>query len=376
MKVMFIVYHDLMTNARSQEIWECASKLSSDTVLVSYSKPPQMLHGKAIITGKGRRKYFSFIRASIMAIKAEKPEVVILHDNYTSAILRWLYKHRTDIHVIYDSSELYINRAKPTSLKLLVAGHMGYFEKRYLKYADIVIAANLERAAIMKKHFALKETPIVFDNIHRIDDHYDKVECDNKYGHLFDKNVFTIIYGGGIAKARMTFELAEAVGKLGDQYRLIITGQSTESDRLALQDLMQKKSWNNIAYLGFLPRNEWRYLLQNADISVSAFAQDTVNNINCASGKLYEGLFEETPILVTENPPLKRICNEFGVGVSNNDFQEGILELENDYESYQRNVQSYIKTIDMRARIEALAETIKGKLKKQGILTEEGTKEV
>jgi len=375
MKVMFIVYHDLMTDARSQEIWECASKLSSDIVLVSYSKPPQMLHGKVIITGKGRRKYFSFIRQAIMAIKTERPEVVILHDNYTAAILRWLYKRRKNIYVIYDSSELYINRAKPTSLKLLIARHMGYFEKKYLKYADIVIAANLERAAIMKEYFLLKETPIIFDNIHKIDDHYDKVGCDNKYGHLFDKNVFTIIYGGGIAKSRMTFELAEAVGKLGDQYRLIITGQSTEADRLALQDLLEKKGWNNIEYLGFLPRNEWRYLLQNADISVSAFAQDTVNNINCASGKLYEGLFEGTPVLVTENPPLKRICNEFGVGVSNNDFQKGILELKNDYESYQRNVHSYIKTIDMRARIEALAETIKEKLIMQGIMTEESTRE-
>lgn len=362
MKVMFIVYHDIRTNARSQEILECAKRLGDDTIFVSYSKPFNDSGCKCILTGKGKRDYFAFINDSIKAIKVENPNIVILHDNYTAAILRWVHKHRKNIYVIYDSSELYIDQ-KYKSLKMIIASHMKYFEKKYLRYANIVIAANVERANIMKDYFELNETPLVFDNMYRVHDNYDVLECNKKYGHLFSDDVFCIVYAGGIGKSRMTFELAEAVGNLGNNYRLVVVGQSTDAEKKQFYSLIKDRSLNNIFYLGFIPRNEWRYLLNRANISVSVFAQDTVNNIYCASGKLYESLFEGTPILTSENPPLKLICNEYKVGVSNINFEEGILELNKNYNYYCKNVQTYIGTLDIKERIDTLVNIINKKIK-------------
>jgi len=362
MKVMFIVYHDIRTNARSQEILECAKRLGDDTIFVSYSKPFNDFGCKCILTGKGKRDYFTFIRDSIKAIKVENPNIVILHDNYTAAILRWLHKRRKNIYVIYDSSELYIDR-KYKSLKMIIANHMKYFEKKYLRYANIVIAANIERANIMKEYFELNETPLVFDNMRRIHDNYDVLECNKKYGHLFSDDTFCIVYAGGIRKPRMTFELAEAVGNLGYDYRLVVVGPSNDAEKKQFYSLIKGRSFNNVFYLGFIPRNEWRYMLNRANISVSVFAQDTVNNINCASGKLYESLFEGTPILTSENPPLKLICNEFKVGVSNNCFEKGILELNHNFNFYCKNVQTYIKTLNTKERIYTLIKIINEKIK-------------
>ncbi|HHV99396.1 MAG TPA: glycosyltransferase family 4 protein [Clostridiaceae bacterium] len=360
MKVMFIVYHDIRTEARSQEILECAKKLG-ETIFVSYSKPFDYMNVKHIITGNGSRNYFAFIIESINAIKEENPDVVILHDEYTAIILKWLVKHRKNTFIIYDSSELYIDR-KPQSIKMKIASFMGYYEKKYLKYADIVISANIERAKIMKEYFNLNEIPIVFDNVHRIDDDYDVEECNKKFGHLFADDLFCIVYAGGIKKQRMTFELAKAVGELGKNYRLIVVGASTEQDKKRFYNMLQDENITNVFYEGFIQRNELRYMFSRAKVSVSAFAQDTVNNINCASGKLYESLFEGTPILTSENPPLKRICSDYGVGVSNNNFKEGILELEKNYNYYRNNVYEYIKNIDVNSRIDKLASIINERL--------------
>ena len=361
MKVMFIVYHNIRTEARSQEILECAKKLGDQTIFVSYSKPFDESDCKCILTGKGEKNYFVFVLKSIKAIKRENPDVVILHDNYTAIILRWIKKHRKNIYVIYDSSELYID-LKPKSVKLKIANLMNYIEKKYLRYADIVIAANIERANIMKKYFKLKDSPVVFDNVHKINDVYNVMDCDRKYGHLFSKDTFCIVYAGGIAKQRLTYELAKAVGSLGEKYRLIVIGQSTQEDKKRFYSMLKEENITNVFYIGFIPRNELRYMLNRAAISVSIFAQDTVNNIYCASGKLFESLFEGTPVLTSENPPLKRICKEYKVGISTNNFTKGILQLKNNYEYYKKNVQKYIKSLDVGARIDFLAKTIKEKM--------------
>lgn len=235
-------------------------------------------------------------------------------------------------------------------------------KKKYLKFADVVIAANIERAKIMKEYFQLNEMPIIFDNIHKIDDEYDTFECNKKYNYLFNDDAFYIVYAGGISKKRMTFELIEAVGSLGNDYRLIILGNVSPKDKNEYDLMIKRNKFSNISYLGFLPRNEWRYILSRSHISVSAFAQDTVNNINCASGKLYESLFEGKPILTSTNPPLKRLCNDYKIGVSTDNFLEGILELEKNYDEYCKNVETYISTLNYEERIDALAERLKEKI--------------
>jgi hypothetical protein len=361
MKIMFIVYHDIRTNARSQEILECSKKIGY-TFFVSYSKLIHEKNYNFILTGRGKRNYFTFIRDSIKAIKTKRPDIVILHDNYTALILRWILKYRKNIFIIFDSSELYIN-VKPKSLKMLIAYHMNYFEKKYLKYADIVIAPNIERANIMKHYYKLNRLPIVFNNIHRINDNYNILECNKKYGKYFNDGAFCIVYGGGIGKQRMTYVLANAVCTLGSNYRLLIVGRSNKAEKKKIDLMIRNRNYKNIFYLGFISRNEWRFLLNQAKVSVVAFTKDTVNNKYCASGKLYESLFEGTPLLTSDNPPLKRICDDYQIGVSTRDFAEGILELEKKYDFYCDNVNSYIKNLNVERRLDHLVKVVKERIR-------------
>ena len=361
MKIMFIVYHDIPTEARSQEILECAKRLGEDVVLVSYSTPENKDGVRCIVTGRGQRRYFPFIYSAIRAIIRENPNVVFLHDNYSAAVLWWLQKYRKDITVIYDSSELYID-GLPRSVKEWVALHMRYLEERYLKCADVVIAANQERARIMKDYFQLREMPIVFDNIHRIDDVFDEEALDEKYGHIFLEGEFFVLYAGGVSEKRLTFELVNAAGGLGDKFQLVICGSASKQDLHRLDDTMGEKGWSNVHYLGFVSRGELRYLLRKSHINVSAFTQHSLNSIFCASGKLYEGLFEGKPVLVSSNPPLKRLCEETGVGISTDDFRHGILELYRNYDWYRNNVESFLSTIDYEKRLDDLVLKLKDRI--------------
>ena len=74
MKCMFVVYHDLNTEARSMEILE-VSKIIGETVLVSYLKPNSSSNIRFIETGKGKRNYFRFLLDSIVALWKEKPKI-------------------------------------------------------------------------------------------------------------------------------------------------------------------------------------------------------------------------------------------------------------------------------------------------------------
>lgn len=362
MKVAFIVYHDLKTEARSQEILACAKMIGKEIILVS---PSSFADDELYLTLEskgGYLKYFHFVRLAIKTIKKENPDIIILHDNTTAIILRWLIKKKTKKFIIYDSSELYIN-TKKRSLKEKLASFMNNYEKKYLKYADLVIAANIERAIIMKDYFELSNLPIVFDNIHKITDQYDLEKCNEKYGQYFEEQKFYIVYGGGIAKSRRTFDFIDAVINLGPKYVLLIAGSIDNNDYEEFKNIVKNNEHQNVHYLGFLPRNEWRYLINKSHITASAFQEDTVNNINCASGKVYESLFEGKPVLTSENPPLKRLCVDDQVGVSNNDFYNGILELERNYNYYLEHVDKYIKSINYDKRIDILADTIKEELK-------------
>lgn len=361
MRIMFIVYHDLKTEARSQEILECAQKIGQ-TILVSYSRPSNDAKFKFIVTGNGKRKYFQFIFTSIKSIVKENPDVIILHDNYTSIIIPFLLIFKKNTKLIYDSSELYIEKRLIKSVKLIGAAVLKLFEKKYMKFADIVIAANVERAEIMKSYFGLSELPVIFDNIHKIEDDYNLELCEEKFGNLFLEDKFNIIYAGGVSRQRLTFELAEAVGTLGNEYSLVVVGSASRIDREEFSRMLCKSGIKNVTYIGFIQRDELRYMLKKASISVSIFAQDTFNNVYCASGKLFESLFEGTPVLTSENPPLKRVCNDYGIGISTNDFKQGIIHLRSNYDYYHQNVKYYIGTIDVKERIEKLARTLKCKL--------------
>lgn len=366
-KIVYGVYHDVNREARSYEMLECLSRIGK-VDFVSYAVPEGVVNiNTHVIDKTSPFALISFINEMKRTILQVEPDIVLLHDNDCSVLIPFIRKHMPEAKIFYDSSELYIsepgkkktlilNDGIMVSLKCKLTAFRKRYEKKYLKEADVVFAANLERAQIMKEYFGLKAQPIVFDNIHRIDDVFDEKLCNEKFAEFFSADSFNILFAGGISEERKTFDYIREFKRLGDGYNLIIAG--TASPKALGQYKALVAGCSNIHYIGFVTRAELRYCIQKSQASVVIFDCDSYNTKYCASGKCYESLFEGVPILSSENPPLKRLCREYGIGVSNDNYADAIRQLESGYSTYVENVHRYVEKIDYDNRLEELTKIL------------------
>ncbi len=377
--IVYAVYHNLNTEARTMEILQGLRRLGK-VHLISYAVPADCEDVTTYLINKSSAfALFDFLKTAKRVIKEVNPEWVFLHDNDCSALIPFIKKFNPNIKLIYDSSELYIkpfgadknlfpkrkfigDNGLVISLKGKLSSFRSRYEKKYLKEADVVIAANSERADIMKEYFSLKEKPIVFDNIHRIDDAWDLKLCEEKFKKVIIKGKFNILFAGGINEERKTFDYIDAVLKLGDGYNLVIAGNASAVALKKYNEMTVGSS--NIHYVGFVDRATLRYCMANCQASVVIFDMNSYNTKYCASGKCYESLFESTPILASENPPLKSLCDTYKVGISNDNYGEAIVELAENYEYYKKSVDEYMATLSYETRVDRLFENISERLSK------------
>lgn len=371
--IVCAIYHDCNKEARSMEMLNCL-RLLGHVHYVSYAAPNNISDVECHLIDKTKSTaLFSFLNMAKKTIKDVHPEIIFLHDNDCSVLIPYVKKYAPSAVVIYDSSELYIKERYGNQslfggngliirIKQILTSFRGKYEKKYLKYADLVIAANIERARKMQEYFKLSETPIVFDNIHRIDDPFDQHECDKKYAGIVQKDKFNILFGGGINEERRTFDFIRDFFNLDNSYNLIIAGSASETARRRYDTMISDFDQSRIHYVGFVTRAELRYLFRYCQASVVVFDTNSFNTLYCASGKCYESLFEGTPIIASENPPLLRLCSENKVGVSNDHFDEAIISLAENYDYFLTHVDEYINELEFDKRVIRLKEQIESAL--------------
>ena len=376
MKIVYVVYHDLNKEARSMEMLKCLETIGK-VHLVSYVTPDNSDDVDVnLVDKKSPIALFLFLKLAKKVLLRVSPDIIVLHDSDCSVLLPFIKKKLPNSTLVYDSSELYIRGDFSNNRKLF--GNDGFliwvkqkitkfrskYEKKYLKYADLVFAANVERANIMKDYFELSETPSIFDNIHRIDDCYDEKVCTEKYAQFFENDSFNILFAGGISEERKTFDYIKAFSRVDKNVKLNIVGSASSVALKQYKCLIKELDIEDkVQYWGFVTRAELRYLMQKSHASVVIFDMDSYNTLYCESGKCYESLFEGTPILASENPPLKRLCEKNMIGVSDNNYDEGILRLMENYSDYVESVTEYVRSIDYDGRINRLAQQIKSKVK-------------
>lgn len=248
--------------------------------------------------------------------------------------------------IMLDVRELYL----PKEAKSF-SGKIGcFFERIMIKKSDIVICANQYRAEIMKEHYKLGSLPLIYENIRRIkySNRPSINEFEKKYKHIFERDSIKIISTSGYSVSRTNDKLVEAMATIDSGYDLLLVGGGSESDRKIIQNIIDNRKLSNIHLIEMVGEDELKYLLNNSQIGVVNYHQNDVNNKYCASGKLYEFLFEGLPIVTTENPPLKKICETYRIGVADNDYITGIQRVANKYDTYKKNVEVFISTVSVK----------------------------
>lgn len=367
MNILYLAYTVLENDGRTKELLNVMKEIGNVTLIScvrteAYEVKGLEKHFKLTLDSNNQilnsRTYLKFIKLAFTAIREQKNiDIVFLDNFFVSPIGFWILITRKPKFVILDSRELYTMKERKGILKKIFA----FFEQKMIKEADIVIAANEFRAQLMKTHYKLKEKPLVFENIRKIDCENITEIVQKKYFEIINKanGKTKILSTGGYDVERGTDKLVRAMKNLQDFF-LFIVGGGPEKDRQILKNIAEREQIKNIYFMDekLLPE-ELVYFIKNCDIGVVNYHNRDLNNKFCASGKIYEFLFCGKPVITTENPPLMEMCQRYGIGEADDNFENGILKIAKNYGSYVRNVINFVQHISVEDNNRKLAETLK-----------------
>lgn len=211
------------------------------------------------------------------------------------------------------------------------------FENIIIRKADIILVANHYRAIIMKKYYNLKNIPIVFENIRYLQlDEKNIEEFEKKYEYLDDIKKFKIVSTSGYQETLLEKKLIDEISIM----------ENVELFFIGVDKLKNDTKYKNIYFLPRVNLDELKIFLKKMDAGYVGYEIKNINTKYCASGKIYEYIYEELPILAYKNIPLKCFMEKNEVGVSGDNFGELIKVLQRNYPKYKENTLKFKKKID------------------------------
>ncbi|MBP3816609.1 MAG: hypothetical protein J6H21_07135 [Firmicutes bacterium] len=334
MNILLISYGDLDYDGRLRSLLSLFSRIGT---VYSYTRGSKALSGNGVVCDLS---YGAFVRSSVEYAKRLHDIDILVLDNRKATIPGMIIKKKIKPHyTIQDSRELYlINEVKHFS------GKIGcIFEKKMAKEADIVICANEERAKIMQREYKLSNLPLTYENLRQLEySSEDNVEeIAEKFKNYINNDEVRIISSSGCSIARTNDVLVRNLKNVERKCRLFLVGSSDSKEEAIIRDLASKDKVNSVTILGQLNQAELKYLISQCHIGIVNYGQYDTNNKYCASGKLYEFVYEGIPVVTTTNPPLKRMCDQEQIGVSDDNYCDGLNKVIRDYDQYKNNVKVF-----------------------------------
>jgi glycosyltransferase involved in cell wall biosynthesis len=343
-KILVILYGDIDFDGRVKRILEIAQSLGDVRLIDAATRPASMSnhtdyeHQRVVLqkTWSPGRRHLTFWRFVLDQARIWQPELIFAEDFFTT-LPGWLAAKRSAAKLVYDAHELMIPElGKPISRRQ----RFWYtLERLVAPRANLVIAANPERAGIMAEHYSLKQTPTYMRNIPEPREvtpeqreaalrAYPVLQRNNSDDRI-------ILYQGDVSLSRGLDRFVAALDYLPPNMRLVIAGTGPDMDRLVDLAKDHAKEGRFVA-LGRVPFDVLPAVTQLADIGIVTYPYDGLNNIYCAPNKIFEYVQAGLPVISTDQPPLRNIIEayEIGILVTNNEVpSEVALKI---YDAIQR----------------------------------------
>lgn len=258
------------------------------------------------------KQIFFWVNFIFQAIKL-RPSIIYAHDYYL-IFPAWIAAFMTNAYLVYDAHELIIpNQGERISKR----DNLFYFlESTFIKSADLVIAANQERADIMGEHYGMKKMPLVIRNIppmpkkilsdQSVFEFYPKLEREH------DEDIH-IIYMGDINLDRGIGDLIDSLNYLSIRYKCILIGGGPSVNLIKLtysQVIISRR----LRLVGPVPNHYIPDLLRQGDIGFLSYSMIGRNNIYCAPNKIYEYAQSGLPIITTGQESIVSILRKYKIG--------------------------------------------------------------
>ncbi len=349
MRILYLSFTDKNFDSRTRDLLEVAHGLG-EIFYVGMAKT-QYVDEKNCVVGISSNKIISFIKFVIVALKCavQQEYHALFIDNYHASlcalIIRLFRKH---LLIIQDVRELYLPENLPSVFgKMLVR-----CEKRLMKQADVVICANDIRSKICKGMFHLENFPIVFENIHWFNNS-EGSKHEEKDGSI------KVVITDGLSRDRMSDECISAINSLDKRFHFYIVGAVSEKEVAHARSLIDVHKLDHLHLVGKLDYLELGKFVSKCDIGIVKYNFNDLNNIFCASGKIYEFLMSGLPVVTTEQIVLKDLCSKYGVGVADNGFSDGLTEVADNIDRFKLCVKNYQHKVMLTNYIDDCKQSIK-----------------
>ncbi|GAB6150668.1 glycosyltransferase [Clostridium novyi] len=253
---------------------------------------------------------FAFCKNIQNILRKIKPDVIHCNDLETlySGVL--YKKYNKNIKIVYDAHELYPESQHGIVRKVF----WNVIEKRFIKYANIVISPEKNRAKYMKKKYNLEKVNVIenfpckvnIDNINYVEN---MVPCI--------KNKFKVLYIGIISPNREIEKMITAMKYLDEKYCLLLVGKvSSKKYREKLQQIIIENDLSKKVYfIGPVKNNEVINYINHCDLGLVFYKDSNLNNYYCASNKLYEFIVCRKPVITNDYPGLIEVIRNKNLGI-------------------------------------------------------------
>lgn len=362
LKVLMYVYGDISTDARVQR---AANALSNDfdVTLVStdwgnkIDHTPYKLIQLKTNTQKPFFSYWSTVRQTVRLIKKEKPDILYAHDYYSAWIVKQMLSRKYCKKIIYDAHELII----PEEGKKMTVRQKFFYniEKSIIRKVDLLICASSERSNIMAQHYSLSVLPSTIRNISQltVNKDVDTVRILDSLSDFFDKPGKTIVYAGVVNRSRKIDELVESIGELAPSCKLLIIGGGDFLE--GLKNVASKYQNMVSAFTGKIPYKSLGAILSRCDAGFIYYPTSSLNNMYCASNKIYEYASVSLPIIANDNPTIKKELETYNIGRAGNNFKKSIEDILGNSDAIRANMHLYNMDNQWSTEAQKLIEIVK-----------------
>lgn len=289
--------------------------------------------------------YF-FIKILMLFIKI-KPDIFYGHD-FFMALPGYILSKVFNVFFVYDAHELIIpNEQFEQSLELKV---WYFLEKLAVKQANLIIAANEERAKKMQEHYKLKEQPLHFRNLSPLKTEKTVFTIPTQLKNKQTGEIW-IIYQGVVDFTRGLLYFIDAIKYLDDRFKLIIVGYGKDFN--TMMEYVKESNLNEkVIFINKVPRNVLHDVIRLCDIGIVAYANLSLNEVYCEPNKLYDYANVGLPLIVTNQINLVKILNKYKIGKIvgfeqdkknyPKEIADAILEIVANYNFFKHNINDFL----------------------------------
>lgn len=323
-RFLVVLFGTLEFDGRAQRMLEVLRNMGGDVVLIDIAPPGgawvDVVPGiKRVSVEFPQRtgtvgRHIRLMWVALREARRVKPQVVVAENYFTSGTA-WFAAKVTGARLVYDAYELLIPEVNEVMSR---RDWIWYALERWVvKRADCVFAANEERARLMAEHYRLDRVPIVVRNIppERTPD-VDEDQIVARYPALArssnDERI--ILYQGDVSLSRGLGRFVEALRHLPASYRLVVVGGGPDLERLK-EMAMPFEMVGRFHAVGRVPNKILPALTRLADVGIVTYPFKGLNNIYCAPNKIFEYAQAGVPVVATDQPPLRRMIETYGIGV-------------------------------------------------------------